>query len=259
MYEFDAGRRIRKIFMQDQWLERRHYHIIGKAIPDATLFRDDEDRRVFLRDIVRDKLMIIFEIYVYCLCGNHFHLVVETLDPRDVRILIANKKPRDLTPSDEQYLRGEIDYSTYVYRAFNGAISAYARKYNHRHKRRGQLFVKPTLHGLTTKGAGFGVEFSRRLAAYVGLNYVKHHIAGVDEYFHWSSLCRRLYGIVDELRLFDFFGSKDDYLAFHHTYLKRYGTAFWAFDEDDLFANAEPRRYDRKRGAWELGEWRPEP
>lgn len=254
-HSLQNGRRTSRLFMQDDWHPERHYHLIGKAVPGRVLFRDDEDRRYFLRKIVRDKLKRILDVYVYCLIGNHVHLVVETLHAGDVDALIAARKPRDVSAGDKAFAAGKLKYATYVGDVFRAAITAYARYYNAKYGRVGeQLFVKPTLHGLTTKHEQDGLHFSRTLAAYVGLNYVKHHLGGVSDFYFWSSLCRRLYSIVPEERLFGFFGGEEAMVRFHHRYLRRWGEAFWAFSEDDLFADATPRRVCLPDGRWQVAE-----
>ena len=117
----------------------------------------------------------------------------------------------------------------------------YAKWYNARYGRSGQPFVKPTLHGLTRKGKP-GVAYSRRLAAYIGLNYAKHHYAAPEAYYHWSSLRRSIYQVT-ELDVAKYYGSEEAYKAYHVTYMRRFGARFYDFDEEEFFLGLQPRTY----------------
>ena len=250
----DGGRRVTPLFMQDQWHPGLFYHVIGKAVPGEVLFRDDDDRAFFLRHTLDHLLGALFHIDVFCLCGNHFHLAVQTLSPAMIRVEAETKHRRLLRNRYVgRFLGGEISYAEYVYTGFGGALSGYARRYNRRHGRSGQLLVKPTLHGLTDKGAP-GERFSRRLGCYIGLNYAKHHLARPTEDYPWSSLRRDDYRVTQRHRVFDLYGGREAYNDYHAAYLRRYGRAFRAFDEAQFFAAPRPRRRTT-RGAWVEGEW----
>ena len=93
--------------------------------------------------------------------------------------------------------RGESTWRAYVQASFSAATNGHAQYLNRRMDRRGQLFVKPTLHGLTDKGPVPGEMFSRRLVAYVGLNYYKHGLAPAEAAYPWSSLTAPKYHIVE--------------------------------------------------------------
>lgn len=242
--------------MQDEWRPGLFYHVIGKAIPGETLFRDDKDCHWFLKHTLRFKLFHCFRILVYCLCGNHFHLAIQTRTGEEIRKSLLTKPTRSRSPSDEAFIAGTIAYQTFVHFTLSGAISGYARRYNKRWGREGQLFIKPTLHGLTDKGGEFGLLFSRTLCGYVGFNYVKHHIALADEFYKWSSLRKQLYQLVEHNYLLELFGGEKAYLTFHANYLKRYRVAFYNFDEELFFAALQPRRFDDQSGRWVLEEWR---
>ena len=242
--------------MQDEWRPGLFYHVIGKAIPGETLFRDDIDCHWFLKHTLRFKLHHCFRILVYCLCGNHYHLAIQTRTAEEIRVSLLTKPAARRSLSDEAFLAGEMEYGTFVYNTFCGAISGYARRYNNRYDREGQLFIRPTLHGLTDKGGKFGQLFSRTLCGYVGFNYVKHHIASVDEFYKLSSLRKQLYQLIDHNYLLQIFGGEEAYLTFHKTYLSRYQSAFYEFDEDLFFAALQPRRFNDQSGRWVQEEWK---
>ena len=243
--------------MQDQWRPELYYHIIGKAVAGRTLFVSEDDCRWFLRHVVRFKWYTCFEVLAYCLCGNHFHLAVRTRHRNDAYALLRDRPPRSYSESDWRYLDDDIAYPEWVYNCFGGALSGLARRLNRQHGCGGQLLRTPTLHGLTDKGAP-GVEFSRRLVAYVGLNYVKHRMGRFADGYPWSSVHEQHFGIIDHETLLAGFGGEEDYLRYHRDYLRRYGQRVIDFDEERLFAAVQPRLLEEATGRWVRGEWRPE-
>lgn len=54
------------------------YHIILKGIDNQDIFYDDQDRRVFLNDMLKTKKEFDCRFYAYCLMDNHVHLVIKT-------------------------------------------------------------------------------------------------------------------------------------------------------------------------------------
>ena len=243
-----GGHRTSRLFMQDAWRPDLYYHVIGKAVPGELLFRDERDYRRFLRKNLRDRYGIIFQVYVYCLLPNHYHLVVRTRTRGEIAERLGALRRR-LKRYERAFLAGESTWTTFVQAVFRAAPSSYAQYYNRRYGRDAQLFVKPTLHGLTDKGAP-GVEFSKTLAAYVGLNFYKHGLAPADANYPWSSLTAPKYHIIEpDIELH--YGSEEAYRAFHLHYLKKYGARLLAFDEEAFFANLRPREYFE-----DIGEWR---
>ena len=241
-------------FMQDEWRPGLFYHVIGKAVEGETLFRDEDDMRWFIKNTLRFKLYHYFEILVYCLCGNHFHLVVRTRSVEDIRASLATKPRKSRSPTDEMMLVGDIGYLPFVFRSMKGATAGYARHYGHKYGRSGKLFLTPVLHGLTDKGAP-GELFSRRLGCYVGLNFVKHNMGAPGDKYFGSSLTNPLYRIVNRPLLLELFGGEDAYVHFHNAYLRRHGHDFWDTDEEDFYAVLRPRYFDKTTSSWREGDW----
>jgi putative transposase len=52
------------------------YHIIMRGINRQNIFEDDEDNRKFLSILRKYKYISNYEIYAYCLMGNHVHLLL---------------------------------------------------------------------------------------------------------------------------------------------------------------------------------------
>jgi REP element-mobilizing transposase RayT len=57
------------------------YHVIARGNARATIFSDDHDRRLFLSELVKTAERLDWWLWAYCLMGNHYHLVLETVQP----------------------------------------------------------------------------------------------------------------------------------------------------------------------------------
>ena len=54
------------------------YHVILKGIDSQNIFYDDQDRRCFLKYIVKAQENFYFNLYAYCLMDNHVHMVIKS-------------------------------------------------------------------------------------------------------------------------------------------------------------------------------------
>jgi REP element-mobilizing transposase RayT len=57
------------------------YHITARGNAQQAIFVDDTDRQQFLQLLGREIRQQQWRCYVYCLMGNHYHLVIETPEP----------------------------------------------------------------------------------------------------------------------------------------------------------------------------------
>jgi putative transposase len=85
------------------------YQVTSRGVDGCPIFRDDEDRRSFLRVFADTVTRFRWRCHAFCLMGTHYHLVVETTRSR---------------------------LSAGVHR-LNGL---HAQRFNRRHGRRGHLF-----------------------------------------------------------------------------------------------------------------------
>ena len=52
------------------------YHVMLRGINGQPIFLDDEDNEKFLQTLKECKAVSEFELYGYCLMGNHLHLLL---------------------------------------------------------------------------------------------------------------------------------------------------------------------------------------
>lgn len=85
------------------------YHVMAKSISEVDLFKDNEDKLMYLSKVKKYQKLYKFRIYGYCLMNNHLHLLI------------------DANGSDISRVMHSINFS-------------YAQYFNRRHKRHGHLF-----------------------------------------------------------------------------------------------------------------------
>ena len=55
------------------------YHVMSRGDRRERIFRDEEDRRMFLAALGEACGKTHWQIHAYCLMGNHFHLVLASV------------------------------------------------------------------------------------------------------------------------------------------------------------------------------------
>jgi len=53
------------------------YHIMLRGINKQSIFEDDEDREKFLQILTECKEICKFQLFAYCIMGNHIHLLIK--------------------------------------------------------------------------------------------------------------------------------------------------------------------------------------
>ena len=127
------------------------YHLTARGNARASIFSDDEDRRLFLELLGKEIAQQGWQCYAYCLMDNHYHLLIETPEAN----LIAGM------------------------RRFNGV---YTQAFNRRHGRIGHVFQGRYKSILVDKDS-YGLELCR----YLVLNPVRARMVKRPENWPWSS------------------------------------------------------------------------
>jgi putative transposase len=79
------GRPPRHLF----WAESAAHHVMDRGHNRQAVFRDDEDRVAFLNLVRRYRARFRLRLYHYGLMTNHFHLLIQLPDPRQLSRLMA--------------------------------------------------------------------------------------------------------------------------------------------------------------------------
>ena len=127
------------------------YHITSRGNARKAIYRDDEDRRIFLDILFNVNKRYNWICHAYCLMNNHYHLIIETPDGN------LSKGARQL----------------------NGV---YTQTYNKRHHRVGHIFQGRYKAILVEKESHL-LEVCR----YVVLNPVRAKAVARPEEWRWSS------------------------------------------------------------------------
>jgi REP element-mobilizing transposase RayT/predicted DNA-binding protein (UPF0251 family) len=127
------------------------YHITSRGNARKAIYRDDEDRRIFLDTLLNVNKRYNWICHAYCLMNNHYHLIIETPDGN------LSKGARQL----------------------NGV---YTQIYNRRHHRVGHIFQGRYKAILIEKESHL-LEVCR----YVVLNPVRAKAVERPEEWRWSS------------------------------------------------------------------------
>ena len=71
------------------WTPTACYHILNRGHARETIFHDDTDRLYFVSLLGRYRDRFGLSIYHYCQMENHFHLLVQLRDARQLSRLLA--------------------------------------------------------------------------------------------------------------------------------------------------------------------------
>ena len=160
------------------------FHVVARGNERAVVFRDDRDRERFLELLNEVARRYRWRVLAYCLMGNHFHLLVMTLEPTLARGM----------------------------RQLNGV---YAQWFNRRHRRVGHLFQGRYKAVVVQTDAHL-----RRTVRYLIRNPIRAGLSSRPEQWRWTShratVGRSAAGVVavDEL-LACFAGEREEALRLY--------------------------------------------
>lgn len=133
------------------WYPGAVYHIMCRGNHRNDIFRDDEDRQVYLTKLWEAKESYDFYLYSYCLMTNHVHLQIETINI-DIGVIMK---------------RINMTYAIYFNQKYNFVGHLFQGRY------RSEL-IEADPHNL---------EISR----YIHLNPVKAEMVELPQEYSWSS------------------------------------------------------------------------
>jgi putative transposase len=126
------------------------FHVVARGVHGAAIYRDDIDRKRFVRLLLRCVETYRWECYAYCLMRTHYHLVVDA-------------RRKDLS-AGIQYLNGR-----------------HAQRFNRRHERYGALFAERFSTRVIESE-----EYLYDACAYVLQNPVKAGLCDRSDEWPWS-------------------------------------------------------------------------
>jgi putative transposase len=187
------------------------YHIMSRSISELDLFRDDEDKKRYMKIVRRYKGKYKIKIYAYCLMDNHSHLMI------------------DANGAD-------------ISKVMHGINLSYARYYNKKYKRYGHLF-QDRFKSKVIKNNGYSV----RLSAYIHKNpYSMEEYKNRIEQYEYSSLGiymgirRDVMKILDKGYLLGMFSSiKADAVKLYFEYMRNYSDESMSRDAEFMDEGTE--------------------
>ena len=159
------------------------YHVMLRGINRQTIFEDDEDMSVFVKELKRCKQKSDFRLYAFCLMPNHVHLLMET-----------SREPLEII--------------------FKRLGSRYAGWYNRKYERAGHLFQDRFRSEKVETDLYF-----RTVLRYILQNPMKAGLEKLPGTYRWSSYRAYAKGagtLTDTKYAIEMFGQKDillDYLG----------------------------------------------
>jgi REP element-mobilizing transposase RayT len=127
------------------------YHVTSRGDRKALIFRDDTDRAVWLQTLGDACAQYQFAIHAFCQMGNHYHLLVETLEGK-------------------------------LAQGMRQLIGIYSQYFNRRHKLVGHVFQGRYKAILVEKHS-----YLCEVARYIVLNPVRANLVNRPEDWPWSS------------------------------------------------------------------------
>lgn len=127
------------------------YHIITRGVDRRDIFHSPEDRQRFISLLTRQKELLPFYLYAYCLMSNHIHLLIERMTDDIGRIM-------------------------------HRLLTGYTQYYNRRYGRSGHL-----LQGRHKAILCQSDRYLTKLVSYIHLNPVRAKMVTLPEDYPYSS------------------------------------------------------------------------
>ena len=168
------------------------YHIYNRGIDKKLIFKSSENYRFFLQKL-KKYANGYFNIYSYCLLGNHFHLLIKINEFTDRKL--AGKSTHDLVSHQLKKL-----------------FQSYSLAFNVQQNRTGGLFQTPFKRVKIN-----GETHLKKIIHYIHLNPQKHAIINDFAKWKWSSfptLISERGSFIAKNELLKIFSTKNQFIDF---------------------------------------------
>ncbi|MFK7908164.1 MAG: transposase [Chitinophagales bacterium] len=195
-----------------------YYHIYNRTNNKELLFRNIEDRKLFLKKYSEYVLPYV-DTFVFCLLGNHFHFLIKVKNIRAIVEVVNNVKLKDQTVAQRNLLKMTDDCRT-VHKAlssqFTRLFTSYALWFKRKYSRDGNLFYRPFKRILVESENHF-----TQLIYYIHANPQIHGIEGDFKKYKWSSYSSMLSLKSTNLKrkeVLNWFGGREYFLELHNQF-----------------------------------------
>jgi REP element-mobilizing transposase RayT len=192
----------------------RFYHIYNRTNAGEDLFKDDENRRYFLKRLKHFSLGF-FEIYAYSLLGNHFHVCISCHEREEVYDFLKEMDKRNLTSFQNKFVENPNSIESFhnlISHQFQRFFISYTAAFNRYTKRKGSLLCKPFRRALIKSDSKLSYVFY-----YIHHNARKHKLVKHSNQHKWNSYEEILNNskIVNVDFVLKWFGGIKHFIEFH--------------------------------------------
>ena len=231
-----------------KWIPGATYHVYNRAVALNKMFVVKRDHELFREKLQRLKPYV--EIYAIACVGTHFHMHVRIRTDAEIRRrLLALRK---LLNVQKRYLEGRETFQRLIGDAFGRSFQAYARAFNLKYQRKGDLFNQ-TVRRLRVRDD----LLSRRLCAYIHCQDIKHglgeRVSGLGMKTSFEEIWRGKSSFIDVESVLARFGGKEAFIEYHRIYSQRRRAVLKRFNEDRFFQYDQTNRdHSGKLPVWLL-------
>ena len=188
------------MFVYEKFNPGNFYHVYNHAVGKDNLFTSHENYLFFLNRY--DKyLSSIFKTFAYCLMPNHFHILIQVRDEKELRASFAT-------------VNFEIDFHKFIMQKLSNFLNSYAKAFNKQQSRKGALFVDYTKRKEITNDFYF-----TRVVNYIHQNAVLHGFCKTAADWDYSSynsiITLNKPSKLERNKIFDWFGGIEQFVSFH--------------------------------------------
>lgn len=215
-----------KTFRPD-FVEGKFFHLYNRTNDKGLLFREAEDRYLFLKKFSH-YLKPFLTTYAYNLLDTHFHAVIKVKSKEECLNYLRTLDKEELIKAEEGFFNNG-DINKLIDAELQRFFASYAQVFNTTHGRHGNLFQ----HRFCCPEIEDEAHLFQTIV-YVHANTDKHGICSFLDY-KWSSypvILNNKPGIVDCQAVLNLFGGREAFEKFHLENVEYYYSCNTGMDMD---------------------------